>query len=182
MDLVLLGGNHPGNQEWLEAVAAKLGDLFDQTWPLIYQHWRQPELTLDLEREVDKLARLTRSLHDYAIFAKSAGIAITLTAYQRGLIKPNLAVFVGLPIGWGGSAYLEAIRSVKQRPLPILFIQNRADPLGPADKVKDWLSKIDLPDYKLVILPGQDHIYADLPVIRQKVKEFLSPTSSTKSK
>ncbi len=126
MDLILLDGNHSGNKLWLTKVENKLADLFDHTHPLIYSHWQTKQgnikYNIDLNKEVAKLAILSQTLTNYAIFAKSAGIAVVLLAYHQGVIYPKVSFFVGLPISWFKSNKLNITRLLQNYPIPTLIL------------------------------------------------------------
>ena len=176
MDLSLLGGNHPGNKQWLIKVKNKLASLFGHTHPLIYNHWQTKQGNIDLNKEVSKLANLSQTLTNYAIFAKSAGIAVVLLAYHQGVIHPKVSFFVGLPISWFKSNKLNITYLLQNYPIPTLILQNQQDPLGPASLVADILNRLNLDNYQLSKLKGDDHIYTDLTTIRSRIYDFISQT------
>ncbi len=171
MKLIVLGGNSSGNKEWVESVKDKLSDLFDEGAVHYYEHWASGK-DADWNLEADRLGKSAHGI-DCVIFAKSAGIAVSLMAIYNKRINPKKCIFVGMPLdsaerqGKKLSVYFSSYR------IPTLFIQQTEDPYARFDEVRKFLEKNKLANYQLKEIHGSGHDYSDLEEIRGLVKEFL---------
>src|SRR4030042_6785686 len=100
MNLILLPGNTPGNKNWIEEVEQSLKPNFSSTNIQFYRHWQTGDDLVDLDHELEELVDKTSKLSDYLIFAKSAGVVLSVKGICEGKIKPGWCVFVGTPILW----------------------------------------------------------------------------------
>lgn len=171
MKLVLLGGNSVHNKEWIEAVRDKLSSLFEESVIMYYEHWKSEGKKIDIEKEIDKLSGL---VHDNSVvFAKSAGIGITLRAILDGRINPLKCIFVGIPLSWEEINGNELSPYFKNYRTPTLFIQAEKDPYASFSEVKKFLNKNKAINCKMIEMSGSSHDYLDIDAIKDAVKEFL---------
>ena len=165
MKLILLPGLSPKNKEWIEAIEEGLSDLFDSTYIQYYGHWSSGG-GMDIDKEEEKLIENVKDDADYVIFAKSAGIGITLKAISEKRIKPKKCIFIGIPFPWRSEHKIT-------NSIPILFIQQTHDPFQGFKELKESLEKSGLDNYEMREVEGNDHIYSDIGEIKKFVKEFL---------
>lgn len=181
MNLILLGGNNVGNKKWIRAVEKQFKPHF-KTHVLPYKHWDTGNEWINPDEELKRLARLGNRLGDYMIFSRSAGTLITLMGDSRSMIKPARCIFVGIAIKWSEYFDPDYDNWLKNFKTPSLLIQKTHDPAISCRKLKKFLDKRNLTDYKLKEIPGEDHYYGDIEELRDltvdfyKKKSHVSPT------
>lgn len=166
MNLILLGGNSPQNEQWLEQIAESLSPYFKETYIQTYGHWESGGQML-MGREEEKLEAQAEDLDNYIVFAKSAGVVLTLDAIQGHRINPNACIFVGSPIGSSAAERFDNYR------IPTLFIQQTKDPIRSYKKVHNILENSHIKNYELVEVPGNDHLYGDIEALTETILTFL---------
>ncbi len=176
MTIFLLAGNSISNKDWIEAVAAKLSPEL-QTEILYYDHWQSGEELINLDLELEKLVAMTNGVEEYAIFAKSAGALLALKGVEEGKLKPIKCIFAGTAVGWGKARGLPVdqwLGGEKNSTPPTLFIQKEDDPaIGTAD-LEQLLTQLGRENYKLKIIPGSDHSYDDLDLLKKEIEDYLT--------
>ena len=174
MKLVLLGGNSVKNKEWLENVRDKLKDLFEECAVQYYNHWKSGG-DVDWKEEVERLGE--NSNKNCVIFAKSAGIGVSLKAIYEGKVKPIKCIFVGTPLDWAEKHGNELSPYFINYKTSTLFIQQTNDPYASSAELKKFLEKNKLKNYELKEIKGKDHNYNNLDEIRKLVEIFLSASN-----
>lgn len=174
MELLLLSGNSLSNKPWIEKVERKLKDLFDKTTVIYYRHWEENKPVIQLELEMNRLKEVTDGVKDLVIFAKSVGAVLTIKSVMDGLVRPVKCVFVGLPLLWAKDRDIDVAKWVENYKIPTLFIQQDKDPYLSYDELEKFLKDRKVSNYKLSKVPGHDHDYTDLDLIRRLVKEFVN--------
>jgi len=173
MDLLILGGNSQSNQAWIQDVAKELKGIFNKRLAYDYQHWLKGQRSLNHQTELKRLADLSGLSDNYAVFAKSAGTVLATEAICQGILSPKKCIFLGLPVAV--SRYRQYfVDNLRQLSIPILFMQNIADPVGPASVVKSLLNKSHLQNYQFEATSGANHRYDNFQIMRQLIKNFLS--------
>ncbi len=173
MNLILLSGQSLKNKEWIEGVGCELRDLFGKTQIQYYDHWASGAEFIDLEKEQQKLIVMAEPLEPYVIFAKSAGTWLASRAMTEGKIDPEACVFVGTAIEYGRENNFPIEAWFKNLFTPTLFIQKEKDPAIFGAHLQDFLDEEQVENYQLEVIPGNDHTYDDLALIKTKVKAFL---------
>ncbi len=173
MNLILLAGNSPENEEWIEEVETTLGENFDITYVQRYQHWNGNGDVIDLEEELKRLVENEEQLRPYTIFAKSAGVLLTLKGMSEGVIKPENNIFCGTPRGFATRLNAPIDEWISKLSTPSLFIQNYHDPAMHFEDLKEYLKQMGSKNYKLARLEGSNHHYGDLDKLRQLTEGFL---------
>lgn len=171
MHLVLLPGNSPANEPWIEEVEKALKPHFEETFVQKYKHWQTGGGYLDLEYELQVLAESVPT--NYAIFAKSAGVSLTIKGIFEKKIAPQKCIFVGTPFS---SSSLEALKRrgwLKGYFLPSLFIQQEQDPVASYEEIKKILEALKVKNCQIVKLPGDSHHYADVEKLKELTVKFL---------
>lgn len=170
MELFLLGGNSKENKEWIEIVSEYLRDDFHKCNILYYEHWDKPEKNLiDLDYESRRLVELVKNKKDYVIFAKSAGVIVTLKALSKD-IHPMKCIFAGTPLHWARMMNLNLDEVFNSSiTAPIIFIQNLNDPSAGFDELRAFLNQKNFPIKKIIPLPGDTHDYMDIVALKNEI-------------
>ena len=146
---------------WLTSLLEALGSTEGETTVLEYRHWAD-ESVPDPGYEASRL----ESIVTECVVAKSLGTWIATEAFCAHGFLPRSAVLIGCPLarhGADGFVRLEAFVAA----VPTLFIQQRDDKVGSyrelAAAVGGWSNAT------LVEIPGSDHVYADIDLLRAAV-------------
>ncbi len=173
MNLILLPGNSKRNEEWISKIENSLKDKFDSTFILKYSHWKfEEEKIIDLKSETKKL-KIFKKNEDLIVFAKSAGVLLSLKAIKEKIISPKKCIFLGSPINWAIQNNLEIDKLFSKYSTLTLFIQKSKDPAYSFKELKKFLEEKEVKNYKLIEFPGDDHNYEDINKIKEKVQDFL---------
>jgi len=173
MDLILLSGNSKMTKEWIESVEEKLKGFFANTHIQYYDHWENGKEIIDLEKELSKLHKYTKSKKEYLIFAKSAGVALTLKGVAEKKIFPKKCLFLGIPVNWCKQVNFPIEKWMENFNIPSIFIQKSQDPAISADELKNLIEKNNVKSYDLVNIPGNDHHYEDLNQIKKQMEKLI---------
>ena len=173
MDVLLLPGNDSLNKEWIEEVAEKTTDLFGNHAIQNYDHWENEDRRfIDFDLELDRLADTTKDIDDYAVFAKSAGVALALLGIDQNKIAPKYCIFVGSPLSFAERFGIDVKKFLDDLKVPVLFIQQVDDPAASFDSLQAFVKDSGLGDYEMIKIPGDDHAYSDVDELAKLVKEF----------
>lgn len=172
MKLLLLSGNSISNKKWIEEVGQILNPLFDEIKIHYYKHWETGEEIIDLDSELSTLTAEINEWKDYMIFAKSAGCLLTLKGIYEKKIHPLKCVFVGAAIDWGKERQFLVGDWLKNYNTTTFFIQKTNDPVISFKNLKKILEDLDVKNYSLKEIPGNDHNYLDLEFLRQVIENF----------
>ncbi|MDA3855154.1 MAG: hypothetical protein PF569_02760 [Candidatus Woesearchaeota archaeon] len=174
MKLVLLPGNSPSNCEWIEKVRFSLSDKYDNIIFLKYEHWKHKNKSIDLDLELDRLITILNNCNqDYVIFAKTAGVALTLKGIYEGKINPKRCIFLGVPIVWARLNDFKIDDWFFNYEYPTLFIQKTGDPAMFHDELKTYLKNKSLKDYTIVEMLGEDMKYNEVDLIKDEIINYL---------
>lgn len=176
MDLILLPGNSRENKSWIDRVDYELKPLFTQSAVHYYDHWWQDDkdAVIDLEVELDKLeTTVTQLSSNYVVFAKSAGIVLTLYGIFEGVLNPEVCVFVGFPLYWSRKNGFSVDEWLLEYSVPSLFIQQSEDPALSFEELKAYLLERNVSQHRLIEVPGNDHIYDTIPELKRMTEEFI---------
>lgn len=175
MNLILLPGNSKSNKEWIDEVRDSLQNLFLSTHVIYYDHWFVDEKKdIDLEVEQRKLVRIAEDLDEYVIFAKSAGSLLAIKSVREGLIHPKKCIFAGHPVNWARYKEFPIEKWIKDFAVPSLFIQKTSDPSFGFFELSNYLHENNVQEFELLEIPGDDHNYEDLELIRREIERFIS--------
>ncbi len=156
MKILGLPGKNQATCTWLQTVLAGLSqDLMIQE----YDCWHSQDAELDLALESSKAQQANPDI----VVAKSIGTLVALSAFTE---KPVKAIFLGVPLGVYSDSEIAALRTFASE-REILFIQQEADPAGPS---KQLISLLD--DVVVQTVPGDDHNYEDVELIRNSIKQW----------
>ncbi len=168
-NIVILGGNTSNNLDWLK----KIKNLYktDNVYELAYTHWNTDK-ELDFELELSKLKDIVEEIDDYVIIAKSVGSIISLMGIKEGFLKPSKLMILGFPLGYikRKNVDIEPLINNGIKKTKIMVIQQKNDPIGTYDDVRNILSDV----IKVNRIPGHYHIYSNFKVIKPILDEFMN--------
>lgn len=167
-NLLILGGNSKKNISWL----AKFKNEFSKDYEvkdIFYEHWSNNN-EIDLDLELEKTSNMTLNLKDYYMISKSIGSIISIMGISKKVIKPKKLVILGYPLDLLKRNNLNINLLINDifKDTEILVIQQVEDPIGKYIDVVNELSNI-----KVVGIPGNDHLYDNVKIIRPLIDEFL---------
>ena len=179
MKVVLLGGNHKLNKEWVDEIAQSVGDLFEQAVVQNFYHWSQEHGMIDLDKEADQLEKIVEGWDEYIVFAKSAGTLVTLKCLHEGRISPGKLIFVGLPYEWGKEKGWDVDAYLKSLKIKTLFIQKPHDWAMAYSALETLLTEkvganYETLEYKREGEPDDDHHYADIAYLKSLIQEYIN--------
>ena len=176
MKYLLAPGNSPYNANWINKIAQKLtlncnvppNDVLS----LKYKHWETGEKIIDFEQELDVLKLLNLSDVD-TVFAKSAGVILSILATIQGIIVPPLQfVFVGFPYYFAKRQNFDPLNLLNlfatkiKNKSKIIFLQKPKDPAFYYQDLKNLLTntrlKYELIKYTCPNEPINNHHYANI--------------------
>ena len=170
MKLILLAGNSIKNKEWIEGIKSALEEFFDSTEIQYYNHWSTGAPFISYPNELNALKKIAKG--NYVIFAKSAGVVLTLMAFDEGWLKPEKCVFAGVPYGAPKRSGAEQFRKLLNKfSVPTLIIQETNDPYGGFAVIKKLIHSSN---YQFAEVPGDKHRYADIAKLKKLVLGFIS--------
>lgn len=172
MKIILLPGNSSSNRKWIEKVRDNFKDIFESINVQYYNHWETGEELIDFSYEKKELVKKINLSKEYAIFAKSAGVILTLRVIVEEKIKPKFCVFLGTPIHWTNANKFGVDEIFGKDDIPKLFIQKSHDPAISFKELDNFLKKSNVRNYKLVEIEGDNHDYDDVERIKTLVREF----------
>lgn len=172
MNLILLGGNHIGNKKWIESVEKLLRPYFASTHIHYYRHWETGEEWIDLDYELEQVEKVAKKMEKYVIFARSAGTILTIKGNFLKTLTPQFCIFVGIAIKWAEHFKLPVQTWLKNYTLPTLIIQKSHDPAISYKELKKFLANSRSQNANIVEIPGDDHYYRDIELIRDLTIEY----------
>ena len=173
MDLILLPGSNPLNQEWIEEVESNLKPYFNSTQIQYYDHWEGMRSSFTLRAEQQKLAEIVDGKNDIVVFAKSVGVHLSVQSICSDIIKPKACIFVGTPRNWKLEESYDIPLIEKKLTMPVLFIQQELDRFVFFKELETMLKTSNLVNYRAEMVKGSDHQYADIAQLAKLVKGFL---------
>lgn len=163
MQVVALAGRHAQTESWLRSVLAAV-PLPDEGL-LRYRHWTG-EGEASVEDEAKRLATLSPDL----VVAKSFGTVVASRAFVAHGFRPRAAVLVGTPYAALDADAVQALRELAGA-VETLFIQQTADPGGPASRLSATLG---LTRGEVAEVPGDDHLYHDIDALMRPFRAWLA--------
>lgn len=178
MNLLLLGGQSHDNKAWLRDVKETLQPLFDNCFIHDYAHWASADARIDLTNELNAIRFQVRHLEPYCIFAKSAGVVLSLKGIAEKILQPAACLFVGTPLAFAEQHGHQLDVWLQALTVPTVFAQNVHDPAGSYPELERYLhNHLHSPHYQAIELPGGTHAYSDLAKLQELMTGLLSRTS-----
>ena len=171
MKLLFFSGNSLRNRDFAFEAEAKLKDMFDATYIQEYKHWQTGQEWIDLPHELEAL-KATSPNGEYAVFAKSIGIVLTVQAIAQNIIKPKFLLLCGIPLGYIVEEYPTFGQDLAEANIPLVIIHNDHDPVGAATDVHEYLQKSlpNDPKHHFITTVGNTHDYEDYTLLREQLK------------
>jgi 8-oxo-dGTP pyrophosphatase MutT (NUDIX family) len=170
VDLFLLGGQGIHNFDWIFNISKKFQTDFPNNQIIYYDHWTNyQKLSMNIEKEAQKLSMIATPSTKFKIFAKSAGIWTVLKAIKDYDLKPEFCVFVGFPSEGFDAQDLEIKNYLQNFPVKAYLFQNSNDLFGSFEKTKNILEKNDVTNIKIIESFEEGHNYNNL----QEYKKLL---------
>ncbi len=167
MNLLLLPGNSPRHEAWVDSLRDALAPQFGTTIAQHYRHWQTGKPIADVAHEINAAQKHAADLEPYAIIAKSIGTVIAAQGTAEGKLHPSKIILLGVPLE--GSVDRDAFAEwLTQITVPVIIVQNSQDPFGAFTDVKAALEGKSK-NLRFVELIGDTHDYLDLGVIAQLV-------------
>lgn len=172
--IIFLGGNSKKNQTWIQEVKASFLSNYPLSVILDYESWKEdtPQ-DVNFEIEAQKLSKIVQNYEKYIIFAKSAGIFITLKTIKEYKIKPDFCMFLGFPKYWldeKGENYNDLISNFD---IPAVLIQNTSDPACSFKDINELLKNLNN-KINVIETPGDSHSYLDLNYYQKILNNQIS--------
>lgn len=179
MNIVLLGGNSVLNRSWVEDVARKIPELFDEVVVQYFHHWQTGEEDIDMEREVKELVNITKGWDEYIVFAKSIGTIVTLKALYEEKISPRKVIFFGFPYEFSKEKGYETDKYLEELNIPAFFIQKSEDWAMSYEDLEKLVKEKVKGKYKLLKYhregePDNEHHYADVEYIKSLLRDWIN--------
>ncbi len=175
MQLILLGGKHKSNKDWIINVETALKEYFDSSHVHEYTHWQTGEDLIKIEDEIEKLLAHVKDNDDkeYVIFAKSAGAVLAIKAIHEKKLAPLKCIFAGIAVNWARENKFAIDEWMKDYKVPTLFFQKTGDPAFSFAELQAWLLLQNVENYKMIQFPGKDHHYEDIESIKKEVANLI---------
>lgn len=176
MNLIILGGNAPHNQQWIQEIAETVGQLFDKVLVWEYEHWHGGQPFIDFTHEQQQLQPVAKSYEPYVVIAKSVGVLLTSKGLG-GKTQPAAHgyIFLGTPLKlvqrehWPLGEQLRRLKGVD-----IIFVQNSNDPAGSADELKAFLEDETVTAYRIETPQAASHSYPDMGLLTELASHFTA--------
>lgn len=173
LNALFIAGESIHNKEWIESLEQNLRSLFNETKIHYHAHWTDNHDFIDLDKEVSSLKLELNAWNKYIVIAKSAGSIATLRAIDKGYINPDKIIIMGFPYNWIKERKVEVDNILKNISTKILFIQKTNDPLISFQDLKNYLIGLNVKNYTLEEMDGDDHSYDDLNFIKNLISSFI---------
>ena len=167
MNALLLPGNSPRHEKWIEDLKDFLAPYFDTVVTQHYRHWKTAEEFADIEYEVAVANEKSKHLSPYVIIGKSIGTIITAKAAADGMIHPEKIILLGVPMSYNNQ-FNQFAQHLEQITIPITIIQNSADPFGSFLDLKNALTNAR-DNVSFIELEGETHDYNDFASIKKLI-------------
>jgi hypothetical protein len=160
---IYLPGYSNENQEDLEAISRKFRKKEVPHYARHWDHWYEGGLPFDLERELDQLTTIMKTLKnpDYALIGKSIGSLVAVNLITKLPKSPKLIVLMGVPLSMLKPEDLEQYKSALKNPdYRKVIVQNAGDPYGGEKELQSMLGDVIKQNSVDVMIPeGKDHKY-----------------------
>lgn len=152
----ILPGYSAKNKDWALDIADEL-EVDHEIRPVLWEHWMDSEKRFIPQKKADDLMDVLKADHAN-IIAKSVGTLVAAAVVKKIPAQIEKVILCGIP-----SVSPQRLKifqeSFKNFPAErIIVIQNSRDPLGPYDKVKEFMAKV-YPKIKVIEKPRSDHHY-----------------------
>lgn len=170
--IILLAGSGKKNLPWIESVKNSFLKNFNDVTAIYYDNWNDEEKKdLNIELESKKLIENASNNDEYIIFAKSAGIFVTLKTINEFDLKPKFCLFLGFPKDWLEERNIEYLNYLKSIKIDTLIIQNDNDPMCSYEDLQKLIINNKIENIKIIKTIGDTHNYEDLDLYIKIIKD-----------
>ncbi len=167
MRILYLPGNTTNNKEWIDKLAQDTNTSLEKDI-LHYSHWDTGEQIINFNTELDRLENLIKD-DEYIVVGKSAGCALGLMAYKKGILNVKRFIFLGFPYTWLENLGIDPDELLSDINRPVLFIQKPYDPVISFNDLKGRIEGISnfftFLEYKREGEEDNNHNYGDTKYI-----------------
>lgn len=172
MNLLILPGNSIKNKSWAMQCAQTLNKYFEQVSVHEYEHWASGKDIIDFDLELKSLAQYDKD-KKWCVISKSAGIILTMKAFESSILKPLKSVFLGVPVAWSKELGIDFSDQLKIYSVPTFFIQNASDPACSFVELRQILDETGFKPSELFESDGNGHQYDDFHLISNVARRFF---------
>ena len=165
MKILGLPGIRPVTLQWMQKLLASLELGQSETTVQQYQCWSAQGTQINLQEEAMQAAQNKPDL----VIAKSVGTRIALHAYVNRILMADSYIFLGTPINNFSDKETGSLRYMCNA-ARILLLQQKEDPTGHFIKLSSCLPVAPLCIHTEI--PGNDHAYANISLIKQLVESW----------
>lgn len=170
--LIVFPGNSIKNKVWGELMLKHFGGRFDSAFMPSYDHWESGEVSIDFQREEEKIRQHVATLPSetqITILAKSVGSLLAFMSIAHGVITPIRCVFFGIPFDVAsGTLFKESWESIDSFKVPATVFHNVEDPTASYEFTKTTLTS-HVPHVKFVTTYEADHWYGDVAIYEKSL-------------
>ena len=166
MNVIALPGRNQHTESWLRSVLLEAALPVDGM--LRYRHW-DSAVDADADYEAKRIANLSPAL----VIAKSLGTVIAARAFFKARFRPHSAVLIGTPYSAIDPKDLVCLQQLAEG-ANTLFIQQTEDPGGTASQLA---ASLRLEKSNVVAVPGNDHLYTDIPALAAIIQDWREKTT-----
>ena len=172
-EIIILGGNHISNLDWMKKLESTL-DFDFNVKKIEYLHWKNdnPE-EIDFDDEMVELEKTLSSKNNVNIIAKSAGVILALLAIQKGIISPDKVVFIGIPVKWALERNINVQLLFNFLTANSLIIQQDQDYMISFKDLLSLLKQTNYKNYKTLKIKGSDHTYSNIEDFKDEIISFI---------
>jgi len=154
MKLILIQGFNQYQKIWIDNIFKHFDLYFDDI--ILFEHKKNMSKVInnnDINNEAKELTKIINNCNDnYAIFAQTTGIFVTLKAIKNIKKKPFKCVFLDIPIIRARINNIPIDILLKNHNINTLFIQNKIDPDFLLHELYAYLKKLKIKNFKLIEL------------------------------
>lgn len=167
-NLLILGGYSKNNISWLKKFKNEFSKDY-KVCDIFYEHWTSDN-EFDFDIELKKIEKAVFNIQEYNIISKSIGSIITIIGVSKKIIKPKKIIILGYPLKLINEENLNINSLIKEieKEVEILIIEQKDDPIGKYINVKNELDYINI-----IEIPGNNHFYDDINIIKPLIDKFL---------
>lgn len=166
--LLILGGNSKNNILWLSEFKNEFSKDYE-VCDIFYEHWKKNN-EINFYTELEKIEQAVINIKEFSIISKSIGSVISIIGISEKKIKPKKVVILGYPLKLINEKKPNVNLLIKEisKEIEVLVIEQKDDPIGKYKDVKNELNNMNI-----IEIPGNDHCYDDINIIKPIIDKFL---------
>lgn len=153
----ILPGFSAKNKSWAEETAKNI-TLGGQIRPVFWDHWDDPQKTLNPKEKARILSDIAREEKEINIIAKSVGTLVAAYMMEKVRERVGKIILCGVPSvsNLRLKIYSKAFSDIDSKKITV--IQNSGDPFAGFEEVKGFIKKIN-PKINVLKRERSDHSY-----------------------